>query len=127
MRGQPVPCRFCGGPDGDGHLFLECTFLPLRENPEFHHLVRKDKGHWPRCLLWHGWLPVNGASPWAETASQGAGALLESALGSYSSRLLFDWSLLGEVGASDAATRVPDNPDVWTDGSLVLNTVSGAS
>ena len=20
-RGQPVPCRFCGAPDGDGHLF----------------------------------------------------------------------------------------------------------
>ena len=25
VRGQPVPCRFCGGPDGDGHLFGECT------------------------------------------------------------------------------------------------------
>ena len=22
VRGQPVPCRFCGAPDGDGHLFL---------------------------------------------------------------------------------------------------------
>ena len=21
--------RFCGGPDGDGHLFWECTFPPL--------------------------------------------------------------------------------------------------
>ena len=57
-------------PDGDGHLFWECTFPPLveiRENPEFHDLMRMDKAHWPRCLLWHGWLPklsgVNGASP----------------------------------------------------------------
>ena len=37
------------------------------ENPEFHDLMRMDRGHWPRCLLWHGWLPmlsgVNGASP----------------------------------------------------------------
>ena len=23
---QPVPCRFCGALDGDGHLFWECTF-----------------------------------------------------------------------------------------------------
>ena len=43
VRGQPVPCRFCGAPDGDGHLFWECTFPPLveiRENPEFHNLTR---------------------------------------------------------------------------------------
>ena len=47
VRGQPVPCRFCGSPDGDGHLFWECTFPPLveiRENPEFHDLMRMDKG-----------------------------------------------------------------------------------
>ena len=68
VRSQPTPCRFCGAPDGDGHLFWECTFLPLveiRENPEFHDLMRENKVHWPRCLLWHGWLPklsgVNGA------------------------------------------------------------------
>ena len=30
---------------------------------------------------------------WAETAAQGSGNLLESALGSYSSRLLFEWNL----------------------------------
>ena len=75
VRCQVVPCRFCGAPDGDGHLFWECTFPPLveiRKNPEFHDLMRMDKGHWPRCLLWHGWLPklsgVNGASPWAGAA-----------------------------------------------------------
>ena len=69
VRGQPVPCRFCGAPDSDGHLFGECPFPPLveiRENPEVHDLMREDKAHWPRCLLWHGWLPmlsgVNGAS-----------------------------------------------------------------
>ena len=71
VKGQPVPCRFCGAPESDGHLFWECTFPPLveiRENPEFHDLMREDKAHWPRCLLWHGWLPmlsgINGASPW---------------------------------------------------------------
>ena len=68
VKELPVPCRFCGSPDGDGHLFWERTFPPLvqvRENPEVHDLMRMDKAHWPRCLLWHGWLPlligVNGA------------------------------------------------------------------
>ena len=54
VKGEPVPCRFCGSPDGDGHLFRECTFPPLveiREDPEFHDLMRKGNAHWPRCLL----------------------------------------------------------------------------
>ena len=44
VKGQPVPCRFCGSPDGDGRLFWECTFPPLvgiRESPEFHDLMRR--------------------------------------------------------------------------------------
>ena len=57
VRGQTVPCRFCGAPDHDGHLFWECTFPPLveiRENPEFHDLMRLDKTRWPRLssLAW---------------------------------------------------------------------------
>ena len=35
---EDVPCRFCGKRDGDGHLFWECSFLPLqrvRDLPEF--------------------------------------------------------------------------------------------
>ena len=99
VRSQIVPCRVCGAPDGDGHLFLECTFPPLaeiRKNPEFHDLIRMDKGHWPRCLLWHGWLPrlsgIFGASPWAADAADCAGYLVESALGRYSSGLLAAWS-----------------------------------
>ena len=42
VRGQVVPCWFCGAPDGDGHLFWECTFPPhveIREHPEFHDLM----------------------------------------------------------------------------------------
>ena len=37
-----VPCQFCGGADGDGHFFWECTLPPLveiRETPEFHGLM----------------------------------------------------------------------------------------
>ena len=43
VRGQAVPCRFCGAPENDGHLFWECPFPPLveiRENLEFHDLMR---------------------------------------------------------------------------------------
>ena len=35
---EEVPCRFCSGRAGDGHLFWECTLLPIlnfRELPEF--------------------------------------------------------------------------------------------
>ena len=128
VRSQAVPCRFCGAPDGDGHLFWECTFpllVEIRENPEFHDLMRMDKGHWPRCLLWHGWLPqlsgVNGASPWAASAAGSAGYLVESALGGYSSGLCAEW------GPSDGYDVMPDHPDVWTDGSLVLVRVTCVS
>ena len=43
VRRQVIPCRFCGAPDGDGHLFWESTCPPLveiRENPELHDLMR---------------------------------------------------------------------------------------
>ena len=89
---SPASCRFCGAPDGDVHLFGECTFHPLiaiRESPEFHDLMREDKAHWPRCLLWHGWLPMvsgtNRGFPWAADASEAAGYMVETALGRYSS------------------------------------------
>ena len=42
-------------------LALAVLFSPLvsiREIPEFHEVNTMDKGLWPRCLLWHGWLPV---------------------------------------------------------------------
>ena len=84
---SPATCRFCGAPDGDGHLFGDCTFPPLvaiRESPEFHDLMREDNAHWPRCLLWHDWLPMlsgtNRGSPWAVDASEAAGYMVETAL-----------------------------------------------
>ena len=134
VRNQVVPCRFCGAPDHDGHLFWECTFLPLveiRENPEFHDLMRMDKAHWPRCLLWHGWLPMlsgcNGVSPWAGDASESANYLVEAALGDYSSRMVSDWSPPDGYDQVAVSCIVPDYPNVWTDGSLVLDKVAGIS
>ena len=70
-------CRFCGGRDGDEHLFWECTFLPtlqVRELPEFMPLVARDRRNWPRCLLWQGWLPglcsAGERDPWTASLGQ---------------------------------------------------------
>ena len=90
-----------------------------------------DKGHWPRCLLWHGWLPVrsgvNGASPWAAGASESAGHLVEVALGHSSPMVISEWSPLDGFDAVEAASRMPNAPNVWTDGNLVLDHVTGVS
>ena len=40
---------------------------------------------------------------------------------------LFEWSLPDEFDAEDAALRLPDSVNVWTDGCLVWEKVSGAS
>ena len=43
-----VPGRFCLKKDGVGHLFWECTFLPLlhvRELPEFVSLMSLDRSN----------------------------------------------------------------------------------
>ena len=98
--------------------FWECTFPPLveiRENPEFHDLMREDKAHWPRCLLWHGWLPQLSAV-----------CQVEVALGDYSSCLCAEWGPADEYDGV-AASLVPNHPKVWFDGSLVLNQVTGVS
>ena len=110
----------------------ECTFpllVKIRENREFHDLMRKDKAHWPRCLLWHGWLPmlsgVNGISPWAAGASESAFYLVETALGQYSSGLVSEWSLPDGFDADEVSARMPDAPKVWSDGSLILDSTTG--
>ena len=134
VRGQAVPCRFCGAPDKDGHLVWDCPFPPLveiRENPEFHDLMRLDKANWPRCLLWHGWLPVlsgvNGPSPWAVDASESAAYLVEAALGRCSSGLVAEWTPSDDFDRDIAVSSVLDHPDVWADGSLVLDRLTGVS
>ena len=101
------------------------------KNPEFHDFMRMDKVHWPRCLLWHGWLPMlsgsNGVSPWAGNASESATYLVEAALGGYSSRLVTGWSPPDGYDQVAVSCLVPDHPNVWTDGSLILDKVAGIS
>ena len=114
--------------------FGECTFPPLveiRENSEFHDLMRMDKAHWPRCLLWHGWLPmlsgVNGPSSWAADASESAFYLVETALGRHSSGLVSEWSLPDGFDTDEVSARMPDSSKIWSDGSMVLDSVTGVS
>ena len=67
-EGEDIKCRFCGGQDGDGNFFWDCTFSPVvqvRELPAFMRLVARDHSKWPPCLFGHGWLPglgVGGSS-----------------------------------------------------------------
>ena len=44
VRGQAVPCRFCGAPDDDGHLFLG---LPFSSSD----LMSLDKASWPKVAF----------------------------------------------------------------------------
>ena len=70
---------------------------------------------------------INDASPWAASASESASCLVEAALGGYSSRLVTEWSPPDEYDRVAVASLVPDHPNVWSDGGLVLDKVTGVS
>ena len=63
---------------------LITPFVHIRESPEFHDLLLRDKSPWPRCLLRHGWLPApacsGGAFPWAASVDDVACTRLERLL-----------------------------------------------
>ena len=56
-----------------------------------------------------------------------AAYLVEVALGRYSSGLIAEWGLSDEFDHDSAASSLLDHPDVWTDGSLVLDHLTGVS
>ena len=66
-------------------------------------------------------------SPWAVDASESAAYLLEVALGRYSSGLVAEWSPSDGFHEAQAVSSVPDHPNVWTDGSFVLDRVTDVS
>ena len=114
-----APCRFCGKRDGDGHLFWECTCPPLHhvgELPEFASLVSLDRSKWPRCLLWHGWLPsLSDKNPWASSFGDLAFSHLERCLGAYPADFSSPWTPPDYWDADDVALEVSDHPNIWTD------------
>ena len=98
-------------------------------NPEFHDLIQMDKRTWPRCLLWHGWLPA--LDIWGEGGIGLLGPTLllliviESRLGGYVGEDLNGWAATGVWLAGVQAGAPCANPDDWTDGSLVRDKFSG--
>ena len=83
-----------------------------------------DKSGWSRCLLWHGWLPALSGSalgdPWAVEAVDVAANRLEVALGSYVCEgQVPDGGFLLAGDHRELAAA----PDVWSDGSLVVDKV----
>ena len=119
-----MPCRFCGGTDGDGHLFWECSYPPLveiREHPEFHWL--NEHGLTGRGVF----CGMVGYLCCLELTMVPLGLMLLVLV------LVTCWNVhLGlilpglDLISLGAADRVMDESDVWTDGSLVQDDVSCA-
>ena len=65
-------------------------------------------------------------SLWAVEAGDAAVYMLGSALG-FCSSILHGWDVPQSVDWDSAADGVPPSPDVWTDGSLVRDEVSGSA
>ena len=104
-------------------LFVFVRVLSFRD------LLLRDRSSWPRCLLWHGWLPAlacaGGASPWADSVDDIACAGLERLLGSCSEGVCREWVPPDQFVDSVTSSDVSDHPDVWTDGSFVFDELSG--
>ena len=94
----------------------------VRNNPEFLPLMNRDRTNWPRCLLWHGWLPGlssgTSGSPWAIASSDLASHTLEKALGPYPLSTHSAWHpFWDQDDVQDMIDDVPVVPNIWTDGS----------
>ena len=93
----------------------------VRDLPEFSFLTSLNRSKWPRCLLWHGWLPgLNGMlndKPWALSFGELASFHLERCLGAYPVDFAAAWTPPDYWDADDIALEIPENPNIWTDGS----------
>ena len=80
-----------------------------------------DRSKWPRCLLWHGWLPgLNGMldnKPWALSFGDLAAFHLERCIGAYPVYFSAAWTPPDYWDSDDIALEIPDHPNIWTDGS----------
>ena len=97
------------------------TLQHVRELPEFAYLMSLDRSKWPRCLLWHGWLPglsgIEHGDPWATSFGDLASFHLERCLGAYPVDFVGAWTPPDYWDAADIALEMPEHPNVWTDGS----------
>ena len=62
-------------------------FVHVRDIPELILLFARDRSKWPRCLLWHGFLPglstAGERDPWTGSLGRVADRSLEQVLGAY--------------------------------------------
>ena len=84
--------------------------------------MSRDRTHWPRCLLRHGWLPGLSSrtvgTPWAIASSDLASSCLENALGPYSLSTTSAWHpFWDQDDVQDMIDDVPVAPNIWTEGS----------
>ena len=84
--------------------------------------MSRDRTHWPRCLLWHGWLPGLSSrtlgTPWAIASGDLASSCLENAFGPYPLSASSAWHpFWDQDDVQDMIDDVPVAPNIWTDGS----------
>ena len=125
VRSQAVPCRFCGAPDDDGHLFGDCPFLlSLRFVKIMNFMTSCD---WIRRIGLGAYSGMVGFQCFLVSTVPPLGLLMLLSAGWYSSGLIADWNPSDDFDPDLAASLLPDRPDVWTDGSLVLDRNTGVS
>ena len=101
---------------------LSPSSLPqhVRELPEIAHLLYLNRSTWPRCLLWHGWLPgLSGLSdkdPWATSFDDLASFHLEQCLGAYPVDIDGCWTPPEYWDADEIALEMFEHLNIWTDG-----------
>ena len=100
---------------------LSSSLQHVRELPEFAYLMSLDRSKWPRCLLWHGWLPglsgIGQRDPCATSFGDLASFHLERCLRAYPVDFSGAWTPPDYWDAADIALEMPEHPNVWTDGS----------
>ena len=101
--------------------FLSPSPQHVRDLPEFSYLLSLDRSKWPRCLLWHGWLPglcgVHNRDPWALSFGDLASFHLDRCLGAYPVDWAGSWTPPEYWSADDTALEMPEKTKIWTDGS----------
>ena len=101
-KNEDIKCRFCDALDNVGHLSRECSFLlflELRNSPEFAYLMRRDRTK--------------------VAASDLACNNLEKALGPYPVCTDSSWNPKWDLDdVHEMAEAVPDQPNIWSDGSM---------
>ena len=100
--------------------FPPLSLQHVRDLSEFTFLMSLDRSNWPRCFLWHGWLPGLGGAgddnPWAASFGDLAFGALERCLGpSCGSSSRFFWTTVRDKGFVEA--MVADS-DISTIGQL---------